>query len=81
MGFWDDKTPKTRYRMLWAGAWRPVLNMIDAGNTPTTLPLRAVKAILYAEKQGDGNMVVVPVGPADIFDNPNYVTKKWDPVR
>lgn len=80
-GPWDDLTPNTRWRMLCVGAWRPVLNMFDASNTPTTLPGRAVKAVLYIEQRnGDAGMAAVACGPAEIFSNPDFVVKTWDPV-
>jgi hypothetical protein len=77
-GPWDDRTPKTRWRMMWGGAWCPVLRMIDMNNTPTTLPLRAVKVVLYAEKEGEPSMVAVPCGPADVLTNPDHVTTDWE---
>jgi hypothetical protein len=81
-GPWDDRTPNTRWRMLCAGAWRPVLQMFDASNTPTTLPLRAVKAVLYVEQRDGGTgMAAVACGPADIMENPAHEIKHWDPTH
>lgn len=79
-GPWDDRTPKTKYRMMWGGSWRPVLQMFDAGHVETTLPLRAVQTILYAEKGGEGSLVVTACGPADILITPGYRTADWDVV-
>ena len=75
---WDDTTPDTKYRMLWCGKWRPVLHMYDAGNTPTTLPGRAAKVVLYTGTSNDEEYVAVACGPADITETPGHVTQKWD---
>ena len=78
-GPWDDKTPKTKYQMLWCGQWRPVLHMYDMGNTPTTMPGRAAKVVLFAgTSDGEEEIVVVGCGPADIFQTPGYTTTDWD---
>lgn len=78
-GPWDDKTPDTKYRMLWAGKWRPVLHMYDANNIPTTLPGRAAKVVLYAATpDGEAEMVGVGCGPADVMETPGHVTQQWD---
>ncbi len=61
--------------MMWKGAWRPVLHMLDGGNTPTTLPVRATKAVLYIAHR---HLVAVPVGPADILENADYRTSAWE---
>lgn len=79
-GPWDDRTPKTRYRMFWCGQWRPVLSMYDATNTPTTVPGRAAKVVLYAESDG-GTMVAVGCGPADITARPDHICTKWEAVH
>ena len=63
--------------MMWKGEWRPVLNMIDASNTPTTLPVRAAKAVLYVAHR---HLVAVPVGPADILENADYRTSAWETI-
>lgn len=81
-GPWDDPTPKTRYQMLWGGQWRPVMSMYDAGNVPTTVPGRAAKAVLYAETaSGEGQMVVVGTGPADIMARPGHICQTWEAVH
>jgi hypothetical protein len=73
--------PNTRWRMLCVGKWRPVLTMFDGGNVPTTLPQRAVKAVLYIEQRnGEAGVAAVSCGPAEIFSNPAYVAKDWDQV-
>lgn len=81
-GPWDDRTPKAKYRMLWGGAWRPVLSMFDSSNTPTTSPGRAVKAVLFAwTSSGEGQMVVASCGPADIMTTPDHRTTEWEEVH
>ena len=77
-----DKTPKTPYRMLWSGQWRPVLEMYDANNIPTTLPVRAAKVVLFAwAADGEGQMVVTSCGPADVLTNHDHVTQDWEMVH
>jgi hypothetical protein len=81
-GPWDDKAPTTRWRMLWGGQWRPVVNMFDGSNTPTTLPIRAAKVVLYAEERdGTPALVATLCGPADIMENPDHMIKHWDPTH
>lgn len=82
-GPWDDRTPKTQYRMFWSGKWRPVLAMYDAGNQPTTSPVRAVKVVLFAWKlDGEGEMVGTVCGPADIFTNHGFAPANgWEVVH
>jgi hypothetical protein len=78
---WADRTPSTRWRMLWGGKWRPVLNMFDSSNVPTTLPTRAVKAVLYAElPDGTPSMVAVMTEPGDILSSTDFTPRHWDPV-
>ncbi len=74
-----DKTPDTLYRMLWGGEWRPVLEMYDGGNVPTTLPVRAARVVLFVwTKDGKGQMVVTSCGPADVMTNHEHTTKNWE---
>lgn len=81
-GPWDDKTPKTPYRMFWCGQWRPVLEMYDGANMPTTMPGRAAKVVLFAwTADGEGQMVVTSCGPADIFTNHGHTTEEWEVVH
>lgn len=68
---------KTKYQMMWGGQWCSVTNMYDARNTPTTLPLRCVKAVLFARK---GVWVAIEVNPGDIVARPEHRTKDWDMV-
>ena len=76
MSDWRNPPPKTKYRMLWAGAWRPVERMIDANNAPTTLALRAAKAVLY---MAHAHYIAVAVHhPADLLEDADYRTSEWE---
>lgn len=73
--------PDTKYQMQWGGAWRPVVQMVDYNNTPTTLAMRAVKAVLWCHEPPDcGCYVPTVVSPGDLverFDrDPNE--REWD---
>lgn len=57
--------PDTRYMMQWKGAWRPVTNMFDHQSDPTTLAMRAAKAVLYIEP---GHWVACLVSPGEIVE-------------
>ena len=72
---WRTPPTKTKYHMLWAGEWRPVLQMFDASNTPTTLAVRAGRAVLYVSH---GRAIVVAVHPADILEDEDYRTSVWE---
>jgi len=73
----EPAPPKMKYRMFWRGEWRPVMRMYDAQNKPTTLALRAAKAILYLTPTTGA---IVAAGPADILENADYRTSDWDTV-
>jgi hypothetical protein len=75
MSDWRNPPPKTKYRMFYAGEWRPVIQMLDANNVPTTLVLRAARAALYVSHD---NLVAVAVGTADLMENDDYRTSSWD---
>lgn len=77
-GPWDDKTPDTKYQMLWCGRWRPVINMFDMSNTPTTMPGRAAKVVLFV---GEDDVIVTGCGPADIMTRSDHITKDWEKVH
>jgi hypothetical protein len=73
---WRKPPPKTKYRMFWAGEWRPVLHMLDANNVPTTLVIRATRAVLFMKH---GRLVAVTVGPSDnLMENADYRTSEWE---
>lgn len=80
-GPWDDKTPNTKYQMLWGGQWRPVISMYDMSNTPTTMPGRAAKVVLWVGNDPDDECFhVTGCGPADIYATPGHVTQDWEEV-
>lgn len=43
----DSMSVDSKYKMMWRSEWRPVVEMYDGNNIPTTLALRAVKAVLF----------------------------------
>jgi hypothetical protein len=57
--------PDTKYMMQWGGEWRPVTNMFDHMNMPTTMAMRAVKAVLYVS---DDVWIAVAVSPGEIIE-------------
>jgi hypothetical protein len=57
--------PDTKYQILWRGEWRPVVHMYDAHNQPTTLVLRAAKAVLWVT---DTYWVATYVNPGEITE-------------
>lgn len=75
-----SRRPDTKYQMMWCGKWRPVLRMYDSNNTPTTLALRATKAVLWCDEPPDNGWVATLVYPGEIverFDrDPNK--REWD---
>jgi hypothetical protein len=73
--------PDTRYMMQWCGKWRPVLNMIDANSVPTTLVLRATRAVLWCDDPPTANgWVAVVCHPGEIAERFDRDLKKrqWD---
>jgi hypothetical protein len=75
----DVAGPDTRYQMLWHGAWRPVVNMLDTNNVPTTLTIRCAKAVLFV---GLDYWVAVAVSPGDIVERFDRDPKRrrWETV-
>lgn len=75
--------PDSKYMMLWCGKWRPVIRMLDHQNLPTTLALRATKAVLWCNEPPDNGYVPVLVSPGEIverFDrDPNAM--RWDVLK
>jgi hypothetical protein len=51
--------------MQWRGAWRPVTNMWDQNNIPTTMAVRAVKVVLFLTK---GEWVACAVAPGEVVE-------------
>lgn len=73
---WRHPPPRTRYRMFWNGAWRPVVLMHDAHGAATTFAHQAVAAVLFV---GPDQGVVMPVGGgAVLLENPDYRTSAWE---
>lgn len=69
--------PDTKYQMMWRNEWRPVTNMWDIFNDPTTLAARCVKAVLYIN---DDEWVVLLTSPGEIierFDRDPYL-REWE---
>lgn len=75
-GPWD--VPKTKYRMMHAGDWRSVMNMYDASNHETTLPMRCAKAVLFVTRD---HWVAIQTSPGDIVETPGYKTEEWETVN
>jgi len=64
--------PDSRYMMQWQGEWRAVIFMLDQTNTPTTLAIRATKALLYLSPTRGAACLVTPGDLVERFDrNPN----------
>lgn len=74
--------PDTKYQMLWCGKWRPVVRMWDAQNMPTTLALRATKAVLWCKEPPDDGWVAIAVGPGEIVERFDRDPKKreWETI-
>lgn len=72
--------PDSKYMMQWGGAWRPVVNMFDYSNAPTTLALRAAKAVLYVS---DTCWIVCLVSPGDIVERPDRdpSEREWEYIN
>ena len=70
--------PDTKYMLQWKGEWRPVLGMLMMDGTPTTLAMRAYKAVLYIE--GADYMVRTAVSPGEIMERYDRDPEKreWD---
>ena len=75
--------PDSKYMMQWCGRWRPVLNMYDGNNTPTTNVLRVTKVVLWCNEPPDYGFVGCIASPGDLVErmdrNPN--ARKWDFIR
>lgn len=69
--------PDTKYMMQWRGEWRGVVNMWDFHNVPTTLAMRAVKAVLYVSPS---YWVATLVNPGEIVERYDRDPKQrqWD---
>jgi hypothetical protein len=70
--------PKTKYRVLYRGEWRPVITMLDAQHTLTTQPMRAVTVVLFIDH---GRRAIVAVGPAEVMENTDYRTSAWESIE
>jgi|1185.fasta_scaffold771642_2 hypothetical protein len=69
--------PKTRYKMLWCGAWRPVTDMFDGPNRSNN-PFRCTAAVLWIPP---GKYEAVPVTGGDIVESGELSTqRKWEPI-
>ncbi len=80
---WGDAEcagPDTRYMMQWRGKWRPVVNMFDAQNVPTTLAMRCVKAVLFVSFD---YWVATLVAPGEIVEryNRDPRAQRWDMIH
>jgi hypothetical protein len=71
--------PDSKYMMQWQGEWRAVTNMFDHMNVPTTLSIRAAKAVLYVN---DDCWIAVSVSPGEIVERFDRDPKlrSWDPL-
>lgn len=71
---WPTVPPKTKWRMMHLGEWRPVTNMF-MNEQPTTLPMRATSAVLYVAAD---EWYATAVSPGEIVLDPDYQTLAWD---
>ena len=71
--------PDSRYIMLWRGAWRPVMNILDANNIERTDARYVAKAVLWVEH---GYWVATLAGPADLIERPNRDPneREWETI-
>lgn len=71
--------PDSKYMMQWMGVWRPVMNMFDHRNVPTTLALRACKAVLYVSED---YWVATRCDPGEIVERPGRSPndREWEPL-
>jgi len=69
--------PDSRYIMLWHGAWRPVMNIFDAGNIERTDARYAAKAVLWIDP---GYWVATLASPADLIERSNRdpAEREWE---
>jgi hypothetical protein len=57
--------PDTKYMMMWGGEWRAVTHMIDYNNIPTTLAMRATRAVLFIS---EAEWQAAAVAPGEIVE-------------
>lgn len=76
----DIKGPMTKYKMMWGGEWRPVVNMLDPNNRPTTMPLRATRAVVFVHEGPGYEATVCTV--AEIFEREDRepAQTEWEPT-
>lgn len=74
--------PDTKYMMMWCGKWRPVVQMMDGQNAPTTLALRASKVVLWCNELPDNGWVAVAVSSGEIVERFDRDPKlrDWEPL-
>lgn len=69
--------PDSKYVMMWRGAWRPVVNMIDHVGADTTLVNRATRVVLYVRQD---YWVAAVVNPGDLVQRTdrNPSARVWE---